>query len=628
MKLFQFLLVVFIYTSSCLFAQGDDCSNATNLGSLPTPASCTGLGNGLGVAITTNGTSIGSTPGNPYVYMTDCGSGTTDMAQGANDVWYSFVATGTILEINLSSVFANPNVGLWSGNCLNLVGRGCVIGDAAGNISASVFEPLTPGETYYLQISGNFPFSQGTFTLNLNNNNDCSDCLQGGILTANPPPINGTYAANQTVEFCYTLTDFDAVSSNWLHAVQVEWSDGWVTSPANVVTTAPPACNSAGNWVWNPNGVGIVNGVNWPSGFYFNNYSTAGWGDSNAEACDPQFCWSLTTLPISDCSSSIPLSVTVNTSADGESGSWTSPACQDDPSTVFESVLSCCSAPPMMSSTNVSCGSGASDGTATIQTTGFALPWTYQWYDDAGALISTTSFSSSNSNTLTNLPEGSYTAVVIDNTGCSVGNTVVVNAPVLTEPSFSLIPYICAGEPLNLPSVSDDGIEGIWSPAIDNTATTTYTFTPNPGECALPTTITVVVRPAPTIDPIDDISECDGLPIELTAVISGIGASVSWSSTAGSFSDPSSTTTIFTPGNTNTPAIVTAVVSSVICTITNQEEFVVNLNGSLTPSFTPIADICSGDVLSLPATSTNSICVRMDTLYWTNIRIYTSISIH
>ena len=221
MKLFQFLLLVFTYTCTGLLAQGDDCSNATDLGSLPTPASCTGLGNGLGTAITTNGTSIGSTAGNPYVYMTDCGAGTADMAQGANDVWYSFVATGTILEINLSSVFANPNIGLWSGNCLNLVGRGCVIGDASGSINASVFEPLIPGETYFLQISGNFPFSQGTFTLELNNNNDCSDCLQGGVLTANPPPINGTYAADQTVEFCYTLTDFDAVSANWLHAVQV-----------------------------------------------------------------------------------------------------------------------------------------------------------------------------------------------------------------------------------------------------------------------------------------------------------------------------------------------------------------------------------------------------------------------
>ena len=172
MKLFQLLLLVFIFISAGLYGQGDNCSNATALGSLPTPASCTGLGNGIGAVLSTNGTSVGSTPGNPYVYMTDCGTGTTDMAQGANDVWYSFVATGTILEVNLSSVFANPNVGLWSGNCLNLTGRGCIIGDAAGNISGAVFEPLTPGETYFIQISGNFPFSQGTFTLDINNNND------------------------------------------------------------------------------------------------------------------------------------------------------------------------------------------------------------------------------------------------------------------------------------------------------------------------------------------------------------------------------------------------------------------------------------------------------------------------
>ena len=74
-----------------------------------------------------------------------------------------------------------------------------------------------------------------------------------------------------------------------------------------------------------------------------------------------------------------------------------------------------------------------------------------------------------------------------------------------------------------------------------------------------------------------------------------------------SFSNPNSTTTTFTPSITNGSVTITAVVSSIICTITNQEEFVVNLTESLIPIFPPIMGICSGDALSLPATSTNSI---------------------
>ena len=157
-------LFFFIIVSSLAFAQGDDCSDAFDLGTLPVPNSCFGANPpsyGVGASIVENGSSIGSTAANPYVYMIDCGTGTTDMADGAVDVWYSFVASGTELEVNLSGSLVNPNIGLWSGNCINLTGRGCAIGDASGDLTES-FGPLIVGETYLIQISGNGPFIQGT----------------------------------------------------------------------------------------------------------------------------------------------------------------------------------------------------------------------------------------------------------------------------------------------------------------------------------------------------------------------------------------------------------------------------------------------------------------------------------
>ena len=138
MKLTRLIILVFTTVVNIAFAQGDDCSNAVDLGTLPTPNACTG-GNpaqyGVGAAITENGSTIGSTAANPYVYMTGCQGTAAEMADGAVDVWYSFVASGTELGVNISGSMANPNFGLWSGNCINLTGRGCAVGDASGNLN-------------------------------------------------------------------------------------------------------------------------------------------------------------------------------------------------------------------------------------------------------------------------------------------------------------------------------------------------------------------------------------------------------------------------------------------------------------------------------------------------------------
>jgi hypothetical protein len=62
-------------------------------------------------------------------------------------------------------------------------------------------------------------------------------------------------------------------------------------------------------------------------------------------------------------------------------------------------------------------------------------------------------------------------------------------------PTFNAIAPICSGSssPL-LPTTSNNGITGTWTPAtIDNMNTTTYTFTPNPNQCAALTTMTITV---------------------------------------------------------------------------------------------------------------------------------------
>ncbi|MEZ4798735.1 MAG: hypothetical protein R2809_02935 [Flavobacteriales bacterium] len=71
------------------------------------------------------------------------------------------------------------------------------------------------------------------------------------------------------------------------------------------------------------------------------------------------------------------------------------------------------------------------------------------------------------------------------------------------EPTFDEVGPICFEESgVTLPTISLEGITGSWSPAIDNTTTTTYTFTPDPGQCADEVEMTIDVLPLTTTTPI------------------------------------------------------------------------------------------------------------------------------
>jgi len=65
--------------------------------------------------------------------------------------------------------------------------------------------------------------------------------------------------------------------------------------------------------------------------------------------------------------------------------------------------------------------------------------------------------------------------------------------------------YLLNGAPVTLPTTSDNGITGTWSPATISTATaggpTTYTFTPTAGQCVNGTVVTV------SVTVVDDISK-------------------------------------------------------------------------------------------------------------------------
>ncbi|MCK7540123.1 MAG: hypothetical protein MZV63_59070 [Marinilabiliales bacterium] len=63
-------------------------------------------------------------------------------------------------------------------------------------------------------------------------------------------------------------------------------------------------------------------------------------------------------------------------------------------------------------------------------------------------------------------------------------------------PTFAAVGPFCHGATIAaLPTTSLNGITGTWSPAIGNTGTTLYTFTPDAGQCATTATLTIVITP-------------------------------------------------------------------------------------------------------------------------------------
>ena len=112
-------------------------------------------------------------------------------------------------------------------------------------------------------------------------------------------------------------------------------------------------------------------------------------------------------------------------------------------------------------------------------------------------------------------------------------------------PTFTQVGPICAGDALiALPTTSNEGITGGWSPALNNTATTTYTFTPNPNQCALNTIMTITVNPKenPTFAAVGPI--CSGDPLVPLPTMSDNGYSGSWSP---AIDNTKTTTYTFTP---------------------------------------------------------------------------------
>lgn len=174
---------------------------------------------------------------------------------------------------------------------------------------------------------------------------------------------------------------------------------------------------------------------------------------------------------------------------------------------------------------------------------------------------------------------------------CANTTTLTITVNPIVTPLFAVVPAICSGATLSaLPTTSTNGIAGTWSPALNNTATTLYTFTPNAGQCATTTTLTITVNPIVTPTFVAVPAICSGAALSALPATSTNGITGTWSPP---LNNTATTLYTFTP---------TAGQCATTTTLT------ITVNPNVVPTFNPIAAICSGAALSpLPTISVNGI---------------------
>jgi len=174
---------------------------------------------------------------------------------------------------------------------------------------------------------------------------------------------------------------------------------------------------------------------------------------------------------------------------------------------------------------------------------------------------------------------------------CAVPVTITTAFTLVVTPIFEALAPVCSGTPLTeFPTLSNNGINGSWSPALDNTTTTTYTFTPTEGQCAEAVTLTLEIIPlvTPVFDSVAPV--CSGTMLAELPNLSNNGITGSWSP---ALNNTVTTTYTFTPDEGLCATVVT---------------LTIEITDPVTPVFETIQPVCMGISSNpLPVVSVNGI---------------------
>ena len=136
---------------------------------------------------------------------------------------------------------------------------------------------------------------------------------------------------------------------------------------------------------------------------------------------------------------------------------------------------------------------------------------------DAASGVTWTASNGSQYNVATLIVQSNQSSIFATVTvnGCTSLPSQTISTTVLPiqTPSFSQIPAICSGDNLTIPTTSNNGISGTWSPQISNTQSKTYTFTANAGQCANTQTMSITVNSLPQVSLATFNNLCDTIAL-------------------------------------------------------------------------------------------------------------------
>lgn len=572
-----FLFVLLLCVSTKTLAQGDDCATALPLTNVTNYCSSTTQYTNAGA--TASGLSVGS-----------CWT-----ASATSDVWFSFVAVGTnvLISVNGASI-QQPRIAIYSGSCsgtLNQVIGGCTNGTGGSPDSQLFNTGLIQGTTYYIRVSSTSA-QRGTFQLCINNytppptaSADCNGagrlCNKNSVSVSNL--TSGGVNNNENAGTC--LSGFGIFETNSVWYTWTCQTAGTLTMdilPANQIddidfiifqlNTSDPCgprtpirCSATS--ALGPNGGTGLNATSTDLN------EAVGWSGIEDGYVQQINMTAGTSYAILINNTNATNGFTLNW---GGTGTFVGPDANitGGPFTVCPGVAV------------------SLDGTTSTNYN--SLNWNF-----ANGPGSPASATGPGPHTVTYANTGTYVAILnaTSSTGCTSVETVTITVSPAITPTFAAVPAFCSGQPAPVfpAQTNAPAVAGTWSPnVISNTASGTYTFTPNAGQCSTtPVSISVTVNPSVTPTFPAHPSYCHNETPQALPTTSDNGISGTWSPASISTATVGTSNYTFTP--TGNPCAAPVTIAIVV-------------NPAPTPAFVQIPPLCAGDpVPVLPSNSTNSI---------------------
>lgn len=570
----SFLFISLLFISFGTKAQGDDCATALPLTNVTN--FCSSAAQYTSTGSTASGFSVGS-----------CWTATA-----TSDVWFSFVATGTNVLISINGAgMQQPRIAIYSGTCattLNQLPGGCTNGSGGSPNSQLFNSGLVQGNTYFIRISTTAA-QRGTFQLCINNytppptaSADCGGagrlCNKNSISVTNLTSggVNnnenagtclsgfGIFETN-SVWYTWTCQTAGTLTMNILPANQMDDIDFIVFQLSTANPCGPrTAIRCSATSALGPNGGTGMNATSTDLN------EAIGWSGIEDGYVQQVNMTAGTSYAILINNTNATNGFTLNW---GGTGTFVGPDAN-----ITGGPFTVCAGTPIL----------IDGSTSTDYNT---LSWNF--VNGSGTPANPTG---PGPHSITYTTPGTFVAILnaTSATGCTSVETATVTVSSGVTPTFAAVPAFCSGQvaPAFPVQTNTPLVAGTWSPnVISNTASGTYTFTPNAGQCtSTPVNISVTVNNSitPTFPPHPQY--CLNDTPQTLPTTSDNGVAGTWSPATVSTATAGTANYTFTPtGNPCAASVTVAIVT----------------DAAPTPSFTQIPAICAGDAAPILPTTSN-----------------------